>query len=180
MVDWNEHRSPAELAELLARVDNMKDVASLTPNQFRTLFDRVYQHTEDLHALWELGGAAAFYLHKNPDALAVPTELPRRLLASDDADMRVVGLKLLIRCPLPDDEIVEAILGALIRRDGYESCGGICELNKFLSARHAIGGTLDRLLAARLSCALEPLVDDGVEVHAAAAVALGWLGEVAA
>jgi hypothetical protein len=180
LVDWDKCGSPTELAERLWDIDSLDQLACLSPDRFRTLFDRVYQQTDELHALWQLGGATTFYLQRNPGAFAVPTELPRQLLSSPHVDARVIGLKLLILCPVLESEITEAIVQALDKRDAYESCGGIHELNKFLDTRLQASGKLDHSLAARLSCALKPLVDDGEEVHSGARRALAFLNEITA
>lgn len=51
LVDWDEIRSLEELAEQLALIERMPEVASLSPNRFRELFDRVYGATKSLNAL---------------------------------------------------------------------------------------------------------------------------------
>ena len=124
MVDWDKYDSPTELANRLGEIDNLNKLANLSPDFFRALFNRIFQETDELHALWHLGGATVFYLRRNPGVFAIPPELPRQLLPSTHLDARVIGLKLLVLCPVLDAEIIEAIIQALDKRDSYESCEG--------------------------------------------------------
>jgi len=178
MIDWDKYRSPLELARQLWHIPNMTELACLPPRRFQTLFDRVYQSTDDEEALWRLGGATNYYLHENPDAFCVPAELPHRLLASHDVDARVVGLKLLSRHKFPDAEVVDAIVNALRQRDGYESCGGIHELSNFLDHRLRNEAKLEPAMAEAVRGALEPLVDDGVMMHSNAVHVMARLKEL--
>lgn len=178
MIDWDKYRSPLELARQLWHIPNMTELACVPPRRFQTLFDRVYQSTDDEEALWRLGGATNDYLRANPGAFCVPPELPRRLLASQNVDARIVGLKLLIRCRVPDAEIVEAIVNALRRRDDYEGCGGIHELSNFLDHRLRNKAKLEQLMVEALLSVLEPLVDEGVMVHCGAPQVMARLKEV--
>ncbi|MEX1039882.1 MAG: hypothetical protein WDZ51_04590 [Pirellulaceae bacterium] len=165
MIDWDKYRSPLELARQLWHIPNMTELTCLPPSRFQTLFDRVYQSTDDEEALWRLGGATNDYLRANPGSFCVPAELPRRLLASQNVDARVVGLKLLNRCSASDEEVVAAITNALRRRDDYESNGGMVELSNFLDRRIPMEAKLEQSMAETLLCALEPLVEDGDNRH---------------
>jgi hypothetical protein len=138
----------------------------LDPRSFRREFDRIYHDCRDIKTLWQLGGATNDYLRANPDAMAVPAELPRRLLASHHLHARIVGLKLLNRSDVPDAELIATIVRALNRRDGNESCGGLYELGQLLDRRDALD--LDSSLVHALRAALSPLVDDNEPTHAAA------------
>jgi hypothetical protein len=172
-MDWDEIESPVELARTMW--SELPDVARLSPDRFQSLFDRVFGSTDDLEALWQLGGATNDYLRANPGAISVPVALPRRLLSSEHKDARIVGLKLLNRCGGADNEIVRGIVCALKRRDGYESCGGIFELGNFLDSRYPSGTGLDASLIDEIWMALEPLVDDGMDVHRGASHAMDRL-----
>jgi hypothetical protein len=150
-------------------------VARLDPGEFRREFDRIYDDSDDIRALWQLGGATNDYLRANPDAMAVPPELPRRLLGSQHLDARVIGLKLLNRSAVPDTEVVAAIIRAMNRRDGYESCGGLFELGLLLDRRDI--SDLDPSLVQELRVALLPLVHDGVAAHAVSSCLLDGLNQ---
>jgi hypothetical protein len=140
---WQNAETPLALARELWRVDNIPEVCALSPAQFRQLFDRVYEATDDVEALWQLGGATNDYLRSNPSAFEVPLDLARRLLYSDDVEARVIGLKLLNRRSDVVEEIVSEIVRALARQDNYESTGGIHELGEFLDRLETTGASLD-------------------------------------
>jgi hypothetical protein len=141
-------------------------VTRLGPCEFRHEFDRIYRDCKNIKTLWQLGGVTNDYLRANPSAITVPVDLPRRLLAAHHVDARVIGLKLLNRTDVSDVEIVRAIIRAMNRRDGYESCGGIYELDEFLDRRDI--SDIDSSLAYELCVALEPLANDGVATHGTA------------
>jgi hypothetical protein len=151
-------------------------VQRLDPREFRREFERIYHDCGDLKTLWQLGGMTNDYLRANPDAMAVPPDLPRRLLRSQHLHARVTGLKLLIRSKVSDAEIVAAIVRAMNRRDGFESCGGLHELGQFLDRREL--SDLDSALVCELRVALSPLVRDGVATHSTASRFLSCLDEV--
>ena len=174
MTDWDRIKPPLKLARSLWSVGNLQQLFRLPPERFEQLFARVYESTDDLETLWRLGGATNDYLRANPEAFRVPVELPRRLLASNHMDARIIGLKLLNRCPVDDEELVREFIRAMNRRDGDESCGGIFELSNFLDKRYPSGGAPAQLVH-RLLEALEPLVNDGEELHSGAASAVARL-----
>jgi len=121
------------------------------PNEFDASFDRVYSHTDDLETLWQLGGATNDYLRCNPGGLSVPISLPKRLLASENREARVIGLKLLNRCSdISTSEITEEILRALQRGDGYEDYGGFCELGNLIERYEAAAVRLSADVVGRL------------------------------
>ena len=177
---WDNIESPLELARQLWAIDNLDAVRQLPKESFQSLFDRVYLATNEIEALWQLAGAANDYLRFSPDSINVPPELPRRLLSSNHSDARIVGLKLLNRCHVSDEEIVDAIIRALNRDDESESCSGINELGNYLGRRLPAGVGIDGKLIDRLVDALEPLVDDGVDLHSAAPRVLGQLKDIRA
>lgn len=152
-------------------------VARLDPREFRREFDRTYLDCSDIKTLWQLGGATNDYLRINPDAMDVPPDLPRRLLRSHHRDARVIGLKLLNRSYVSDAEIVAAIVRAIKKRDGYESCGGLYELGQLLDRRDI--SDLDSSLVHELRAALSPLLGDGVATHAGASRLLNRLNDQA-
>jgi hypothetical protein len=148
-------------------------------DSFKTLFDRVYNGTTDVTALWQLGGATNDFLRVHPGALTIPVELATTLLGARNKDARVIGLKLLNRCRVRDEMMVNEIIRALQRRDGYESTGGMCELRRLLERHQLDGSAIDGCLAARLSDELASLLndDDETERHMAEAL-VEWLGDL--
>ena len=150
-------------------------VLRLDPTEFRREFDRIYHDCCDIKTLWQLGGATNDYLRVNRDAMVVPPDLPRRLLKSQHLYARITGLKLLNRSNVSDAEIVAAIVRAMNRRDGFESCGGLHELGQLLDRRNI--SDLDSFLVRELSVALSPLIHDGVATHAYASRLLNRLNQ---
>jgi hypothetical protein len=136
-------------------------------DSFKTLFDRVYNCTTDVTALWQLGGAANDFLRVHPGALTIPVELATTLLGTHN------------RCRVRDEMMVNEIIRALQRRDSYESSGGMCELRRLLERHQSDGSTIDGCLAARLSDELAPLLNDDDETERNMAEALvEWLGDI--
>lgn len=74
MTNWDEIRSPAELAGRLRATENAREVQALSPERFQELFDRVYSATTDRKILWLLGGIAADYYRFHKRVLNVPLD----------------------------------------------------------------------------------------------------------
>lgn len=124
------------------------------PGEFDDCFDRVYAHADDLETLWQLGGATNDYLRRYPGGLAVPVRLPKRLLASDDREARVIGLKLFNRLSdVSTAEITTEILRALNSGDRYEDYGALYELGNLIercqaAAERLPADVVDQLVSA--------------------------------
>jgi hypothetical protein len=130
-MNWDRFDTPLKLARALWSVKAIE----LPASEFRELSDRVYQNTNDLETLWQLGGAINDYLRRFPATVPVPRELPFRLLRSDDQDARIIALKLLNRSGAPEDQILQEIVLAIQRDDDCESVGAFYELNQYLDRR---------------------------------------------
>lgn len=150
MFDWDALDDPLAIAQAMWNRVSSQGAEGISPDRFRTLFDRVYQDCEDVTTLWQLGGAANDYLRTFPDALAVPDRLPLTLLSSDNIKARVVGLKLLNRCDITDEVMVAEIIRAMRRSDEYERTGGVYELGQFLDRKQMNRAKLDPVLCTRL------------------------------
>jgi hypothetical protein len=114
-----------------------------------------------LETLWQLGGATNDYLRRNPGGVPVPIGLPKRLLASDDREARVIGLKLLNRCSdASTAEIIEESLRALKRGDRYEDYGGLYELGNLIERCRAAAVRLPVDIVDRLASAIDAFAVD--------------------
>jgi hypothetical protein len=131
-IDWDAITSPEALALELFQIQNSSAVDQLSPNRFQELFDRVYGSTKKFVALWRLGSAAHSYLSLHPGFIRLPEELPRKLLKSVHVDARVVGLKLLKHVNPSTAETISEIARAIETCDGYESFGGVYQLQEWL------------------------------------------------
>lgn len=121
---WDKIKDPLTLADALW----CQEAAELAPDRFRVLFERAYTAAPDIFCMWQLGGALNDYLRHNPAALEIPSDLPDRLLASDDVEARVIGLKLLAASDASDKEIARESIRAIARQDEYESYGGLWQI----------------------------------------------------
>lgn len=123
--------------------------------RFKELFDKTYQQADDLETRWQLGGAINDYLRRYPNTVSVPLGLPWQLLQSDDVEARVIGLKLVNRCNVPNTQRIDEFIRAIERGDDYESVGGLHELGQFLESCHGRGERISASSAERLRRVLE-------------------------
>lgn len=101
----------------------------LSPGLFQKYFDWTLAHTTDIDLLSRLMFAAAMYLrHRRPGAFQLPYSLARRLLASQDLDHRLGGLKSLVHSEASVNEIYTELAKALQTDDFQERWTGIGSL----------------------------------------------------
>ncbi len=87
--------------ELLSLADSRETVAMLThrigqdisPKVFRKAFDRTLAASSDVEVLSGLMFVAGLFLDRHPGAFTLPRRLADQLLASEDLDHRLAGLK---------------------------------------------------------------------------------------
>jgi hypothetical protein len=149
-MDWDQIRSPRTLAEQMWTTDGLE----LDPTRFLELYHRVRSETDDLYALWRLGGATNDYLRHHPTAFPAPEDLARMLLAARHREARVIGLKLFTRCDVPADRFLAEVVRALNRKSDYEVCGGFHELSMWIDQQLARVIKFDPLVLAALTEAL--------------------------
>jgi hypothetical protein len=125
----------------------------ISPAEFQSRFDHIYQSAEGPATLWHLGGAVNDYLRHHPDTIRVPESLAPTLLASPMVDSRIIGLKLLNRCSTDTTRICAEIGRAL--RSGHEGevYGGLHELGNLASRL----SSCDRHVVNELSVCLDKL-----------------------
>jgi hypothetical protein len=111
------------------------EAIGLAPTEFQSRFDAICETTADIEVLWQLGGAVNDYLRAHPNSVAVPPDLPFKLLASDHVQRRIVGLKLLHRLGAPLPQLLSHICSALQSQTQDELYGGLFVLGELL--RHS-------------------------------------------
>jgi hypothetical protein len=116
----------------LARALWSSEALDLTPPEFQSRFDAIYERATDIDALWQLGGAVNDYLRRRPESVAAPPDLPLVLLASKHVPARIVGLKLLNRLNAPPSQLIPHISAALQSSAEDEIYGGLFELGELL------------------------------------------------
>ncbi len=126
------------------------EATTLSPAEFQTRFDNIYQSAEGPATLWHLGGAANNYLRQRPGSINIPEELAASLLASSMVDSRIIGLKLLNRCSTDIAMICAQISRALSSDHEGEVYGGLHELgnlsSRLSSCERHIANELSRCL----------------------------------
>jgi hypothetical protein len=154
---WRGFKSPFSRARAMWR--DIVRVRRLDPIEFQREFDRIYANSSDIKTLWQLGGVTNDYLRANPDAISLPVDLPRTLLAAHHVHARIIGLKLLNRSKVPDVEIIAAIVRAIGAPDCYGEYSGTFVLGEFLDCRDV--ADLDPSLVNDLRIALSAVVTRG-------------------
>ena len=107
------------------------EARNMKPEEFQAKFAAIYDATDNIDTLWQLGGAVNDYLrsNSNPSAVKVPDELAPKLLEASRVDCKIIGLKLLVRCSNDLPTICREICRAFDRGDDWS---GLCELSNVL------------------------------------------------
>ena len=138
---------PAEVITLLTQ----RIGRHISPEMFKRVFDRTLAASSDIEVLSGLMFVAGLYLDRHPGAFPLPRNLADQLLASEDLDHRLAGLKSLRHSMASSGEIVAQITTALKRDDWQERWAGLSQLGRLLEdkgsqlAEPTEGRTLDEL-----------------------------------
>ena len=118
---------PPETVELLKKRFGMQ----FSPELFKKVFDRTLQASSDIEVLSGLMWVAGMYLDRNLGAFPLSRSLADRLLASEDLDHRLGGLKALRHSLASPDEVARHITAAM-KRGGEDKWAGLSPLCRIL------------------------------------------------
>lgn len=107
----------------------------LSVEHFESLFQRVLSDRKDDRSLYEAVGGAVDFLRRHPLAFLVPQEPLRRLIESENDQVRVVALKGMSHSDIPSVDHFNWILSCL---EGTHE-------DERLAALHCLGELLDRM-----------------------------------
>ena len=113
IAEWLSLAEPQEVALLLRdRVGTY-----LSPQLFKTVVEHTLAASSDIEALSPLMFSAGLYLEKHPGAFVLPVQLAKQLLASDDFDHRLGGLRSLPHTTASLSDIAAHVTAVLQRDD---------------------------------------------------------------
>jgi hypothetical protein len=157
---------PEEVAALLSRLG--RDVPA---NVFKAAFDRAVGVLSDIDAISKLVFVASLFLQLHPGAFQLPRPSVDQLLASNDLDHRIAGVRAVRHSLYSSTEVLATITGALLKDVWEEKWTGLSQLLYFLEERgaHATKGA-DRKVLDDLLNVLARIADSDPETdsqHAA-------------
>lgn len=163
---------PPETVELLSRF-----ARHLSPALFKKVFDRTLQTSSDIEVLSRLMWVAGMYLDRNLGAFPLPRSLADRLLASEDLDHRLGGLKALRHSLASSDEVVRQITAAMKRgwEDKWAGLSPLCRILDEQGARLADAISAETLNELRNVLAHIAETDSEPDARRAAARCIGLL-----
>jgi hypothetical protein len=119
--------TPREIAERLATTE--KD---FTPSEFEKIFTSTLAKTAEIDVQSRLMWVAGMFLDKHPEAFQLPRSLAEGLLASDDFDHYLAGLKGIQHSGAAVGEIVEFFVAAMQRTDWDDRYAALYRLHSLI------------------------------------------------
>lgn len=129
--EWFSLAEPEEVVSLLT----CRIGPHLSNEVFKRVFDRTLAASSDIDVISGLMFVAGLYLDRHPDAFLLPRNLADKLLASDDLDHRLAGIKAFRHSMVSLNEIFAQIVAALNRDDCEEKWAGLSQLEQLLEEK---------------------------------------------
>ncbi|NUN03862.1 MAG: hypothetical protein HUU41_22365 [Bryobacteraceae bacterium] len=159
---------PRETVEMLT----FRIGPDISPEMFKKVFERTLAASSDIEVLSGLIWVAGMYLDRHPGAFPLPRNLADELLASEDLDHRLAGLKALRHSTASSPEIVAQITTALKRDDWQEKWAGLSQLGQVLEATGLqLMGATDHKTLEELRSVLTEIADTVPDANARRAAA---------
>ena len=122
---------PAQLATLLS----MRIGPHISVALFKRILDSCLLSSSDRRVHSALLFVAATFLDRHPGAFDLPRGIAEGLLASEEIDDRLAGLKALCHSTAPTDSMLAQITRALSRDDWNEKMVALSELRKLIDRK---------------------------------------------
>lgn len=100
------------------------------PEAFRQVYDFAFARATDRDVLARLMHVAGMYLDRHPGVLVLPRTVAEELLASDDYDHLLAGLKAIRHSTASMGEIIAHFLTVMKRDTWEERCAGLYQLDQ--------------------------------------------------
>lgn len=144
----------------------------ISPEMFKRAFQRTLAESSDIEVLSGLMWVAGMYLDRHPGAFQLPRELADQLLASEELDHRLAGLKALRHTGASSTEILVQITGVLKRDDWHEKWAGLSQLRQLLEEKGpTLADATEQRTLEELQTILEHLADTDPDANARRAAA---------
>lgn len=164
IAEWLSLAEPQEVALILRdRIGTY-----LSPELFKAVVERTLAASSDIEVQSDLMFSAGLYLEKQPGVLVLPVELAKQLLASDDFDHRLGGLRSLPHTTASLSDIA-AHVTAILQRDDWmtDRWSGLSLFMRVLDERGPRRSeTIEQNTLDRLQAVLAQLADTAPDENA--------------